>query len=194
MSYRKIMEKLMLSSRKWVSIDRLGLEEGEMIDFSEFVRRQSGGLIEVLYDRHPETGDVYAMLVMRMKSVPEGDIRRMLGIDRFTLAFLLYVLFEEIQGHTYVSAEDVIHMLSEKGIVKDNLSLKKFIAKLEDYGLIHTKYDEETGFIFVRPTALLRRLVDTSKVANSMRDVWQGASEESVRRLIGRDNSETEET
>jgi hypothetical protein len=118
----------------------------------------------------------------------------MLGIDRFTLAFLLYVLFEEIQGHTYVSAEDVVHMLSEKGIVKDNLSLKKFIAKLEDYGLLHTKYDEETGFVFVRPTTLLRRLIDTSKVATSMKDVWRGVSNESVRHLIGRDDSETEDT
>ena len=189
MSYRKIMEKMAISSRKWLSIDRLGLEQNETVEFAEFVRKESGGLFEVLYDRNPETGEIYAMIVMRMKSVPEGDIRRMLGIDRFTMAFLLYVLFEEIQGHTYVPAEDIIHMLKERGISKENLMLKKFIAKLEDYGLIQVR-DDDTDFIFIRPTALLRRLIDTSKVAANMKDVWQNATEEDVKKIIGRDDNE----
>ncbi len=192
MSYRRIMEKLVLSRKKWVEIDKLGLEEDEKLEFAEFVRRESGGLLEVLYDKEPESSKSYVMLVMRMKGISEGEIRRSLGIDKYTLAFLLFLLFEEIQGKIYVSAEDIAHMLERKGIKKDNISVSKLVYRLYERGLIHIKEDREREeFLMIRPTSLLRRIIDTAKVFDDISDTWPNISKQTLDEVIRRDNGET---
>ena len=97
---------------------------------------------------------------MKLKSISEGVIRKHLGIDRFTLAFLWYLLVEEMKGQSYVAAQDIVHMLKTRGIVKENLSIKKFVSRLEEKGFIRLRYDNDTDFIWVRPTEYLRQVVD----------------------------------
>ncbi len=194
MSYRKILERLVISGRKWVPVSRLGLEEDRLLSFADYVRRESGGMLEVLYDREPEKGETYAMVAMRIKSTSGGEIRRSLGIDNVALSFLLYLLFEEIKGNVYVPAEDIVHALVEKGIGEEGLSARKLVSKLEDIGLISSHQDEESGFIFVRSTALLRRLVDVDKMASALKELTGDDAVGALKKIFGRDEGETPNT
>ncbi len=194
MSYRKVLEKLVISGRRWVPVSRLGLEEDNLLSFAAYVRRESGGMLEVLYDREPKKGETYAMVVMRIKSTSDGEIRRSLGIDSVALSFLLYLLFEEIKGNVYVPAEDIVHALREKGVVEGELSAKKMVSKLEDIGLISSHHDEESGFIFVRSTALLRRLVDVDKMVPALKEITGDDAIGALKKVLGRDEGETPNT
>jgi len=155
-----IMEKILVSPRKWISIKEIGIDKDGIHKFSEFVREESGGLLDVLYDVDDETGEIFIMLVMKLKSISEGVIRKHLGIDRFTLAFLWYLLVEEMKGQSYVAAQDIVHMLKTRGIVKENLSIKKIVSRLEEKGFVRVRTDNDTDFIWVRPTEYLRQVVD----------------------------------
>lgn len=168
MHYRVIMERLLVSSRKWMSIKEIGIDKDDIYKFSEFVREESGGLLDVLYDIDVETGEIFIMLVMKLKSISEGVIRKHLGLDRFTLAFLWYILVEEMKGQFYVAAQDILHMLKTRGIVKEKLSIKKFISRLEEKGFIKVRSDDDTDFIWVRPTEYLRQVVDMSLLKGTL--------------------------
>ena len=170
MHYRMIMEKLLVSPRKWISSKEIGIDKDDIHKFSEFVREESGGLLDVLYDVDDETGEIFIMLVMRLKSISEGVIRKHLGIDRFTLAFLWYLLVEEMKGQSYIAAQDIVHMLKKRGIVKEKLSIKKFIYRLEEKGFVRVRSDNDTDFIWVRPTEYLRQVVDMPVLNGSLND------------------------
>jgi len=163
-----VMEKLLVSPRKWISIKEIGIDKDDIYKFSEFVREESGGLLDVLYDIDVETGEIFIMLVMKIKSVSEGVIRKHLGLDKFTLAFLWYILVEEMKGQSYVAAQDIVHMLKSRGIVKEKLSIKKFINRLEEKGFIRVRSDNDTDFIWVRPTEYLRQVVDMSVLKGTL--------------------------
>ena len=168
MHYRMVMEKLLVSPRKWISIKEIGIDKDDIYKFSEFVREESGGLLDVLYDIDVETGEIFIMLVMKIKSISEGVIRKHLGLDKFTLAFLWYILVEEMKGQSYVAAQDIVHMLKSRGIVKEKLSIKKFINRLEEKGFIRVRSDNDTDFIWVRPTEYLRQVVDMSVLKGTL--------------------------
>ena len=168
MHYRMVMEKLIVSPRKWISIKEIGIDKDDIYKFSEFVREERGGLLDVLYDIDVETGEIFIMLVMKIKSVSEGVIRKHLGLDKFTLAFLWYILVEEMKGQSYVAAQDIVHMLKSRGIVKEKLSIKKFINRLEEKGFIRVRSDNDTDFIWVRPTEYLRQVVDMSVLKGTL--------------------------
>ncbi|HIP91952.1 MAG TPA: hypothetical protein EYH25_00640 [Thermotoga sp.] len=51
-------------------------------------------------------------------------------------------------------------MLKTRGIVKENLSIKKIVSRLEEKGFVRVRTDNDTDFIWVRPTEYLRQVVD----------------------------------